>query len=127
MRKSEYYELNLVEGTDVVNPLVQDVPNYERIDDTIVSINERTDIAIKQNNDNLLSELGKTLSRIKILNYFTGESVSIQAMFDYLAMLHSGDSIDYDTFISKNKTYDELASLNVKFTDLVLHGNTLIV
>lgn len=33
MRKSERYELNLVEGSDIVNPLVQDVPNYEIIDE----------------------------------------------------------------------------------------------
>jgi hypothetical protein len=32
MRYSENYELNLVEGSDIVNPLVQDVPNYEAID-----------------------------------------------------------------------------------------------
>lgn len=35
MRTSEHYELNLVEGTDKVNPLVQDVPNYETIDDAM--------------------------------------------------------------------------------------------
>lgn len=33
MRKSNHFELNLVEGTDIVNPLVQDVPNYEAIDE----------------------------------------------------------------------------------------------
>ena len=32
MRKSDNYGLNLVEGSDIVNPLVQDVPNYEIID-----------------------------------------------------------------------------------------------
>lgn len=32
MRYSDNYELNLVEGSDIVNPLVQDVPNYEAID-----------------------------------------------------------------------------------------------
>lgn len=32
MRKSTHYNLNLVEGSDKVNPLVQDVPNYESID-----------------------------------------------------------------------------------------------
>lgn len=35
MRTSDYYELNLVEGTDLVNPLVQDVPNYEKIDEVM--------------------------------------------------------------------------------------------
>lgn len=32
MRSSNHYNLNLVEGSDLVNPLVQDVPNYEAID-----------------------------------------------------------------------------------------------
>ena len=32
MRYTDNYELNLVEGSDIVNPLVQDVPNYEAID-----------------------------------------------------------------------------------------------
>ena len=33
MRESEHFNLNLVEGTDIVNPLVTDVPNYESIDE----------------------------------------------------------------------------------------------
>lgn len=33
MQKSTYYNLNLVEGTDTVNPLITDVPNYEVIDE----------------------------------------------------------------------------------------------
>lgn len=33
MRSSDHFNLNLVEGTDIVNPLVQDVPNYEAIDE----------------------------------------------------------------------------------------------
>lgn len=33
MRTSDYFDLNLVEGTDLVNPLIQDVPNYEKIDE----------------------------------------------------------------------------------------------
>ena len=33
MRESVHFNLNLVEGTDVVNPLVTDVPNYESIDE----------------------------------------------------------------------------------------------
>ena len=32
MRASEHFNLNLVEGKDIVNPLVTDVPNYESID-----------------------------------------------------------------------------------------------
>ena len=32
MRVSEHFNLNLAEGSDIVNPLVTDVPNYESID-----------------------------------------------------------------------------------------------
>ena len=32
MTTTTYYELNIVEGTDIVNPLIVDNPNYEKID-----------------------------------------------------------------------------------------------
>lgn len=35
MQTSEHYELKLAEGTDTVNPLVIDVPNYETIDEAM--------------------------------------------------------------------------------------------
>ena len=35
MRESEHFNLNLVEGSDIVNPLVTDVPNYESIDEQL--------------------------------------------------------------------------------------------
>lgn len=33
MLQSTHFELNLVEGSDKVNPLIQDVPNYQKIDE----------------------------------------------------------------------------------------------
>lgn len=35
MTSTAYYNLNIVEGTDIVNPLVVDNPNYEKIDETM--------------------------------------------------------------------------------------------
>ena len=35
MTTTTYYNLNIVEGTDVVNPLTVDNPNYEKIDETL--------------------------------------------------------------------------------------------
>ena len=35
MTTTTYYELNIVEGTDIVNPLTVDNPNYEKIDETM--------------------------------------------------------------------------------------------
>ena len=35
MTNTTYYNLNIVEGTDIVNPLTIDNPNYEKIDETM--------------------------------------------------------------------------------------------
>lgn len=35
MTSTTYYNLNIVEGTDIVNPLVVDNPNYEKIDEVM--------------------------------------------------------------------------------------------
>ena len=97
------------------------------IDGQIVAVNARTDSAIIANNDYILGQLAQFLAQIKVLNYFTGEYVSIQDMFDYLAMLHVNDGIDYADLASRNKTYTELAAYNMTYTDLVIHGNSIIV
>ena len=93
----------------------------------IESTNLRTVTLIQQNNEFLLREMTKYLSQITVVNYFTGERVSIQDMFDYLAMLHLDDSINYNVMAARSKTYTQLAGLNMSYTNLVLHGNTLYV
>lgn len=35
MTTTTYYNLNIVEGTDIVNPLIVDNPNYEKIDEVM--------------------------------------------------------------------------------------------
>ena len=97
------------------------------IDGQIAGVNLRTDAAIAANNNYILGQLEQFLSQIKVLNFFTGEYVSIQDMFDYLAMLHVSDGLDYADLASRNKTYTELAAYNMSYTDLVLHGNSIIV
>lgn len=108
-----------------VNLKIQGVKDY--VDAQIVATNARTDAAIIANNQMILDQLSQYLSNITVINFFTGEAISIQDMFDYLAMLHVSDSIDYATLYSRNKTYADVAALNITYTDVVLHGNTLIV
>lgn len=108
-----------------VNLKIQGVKDY--VDAQIVATNARTDAAIIANNQMILDQLSQYLSNITVINFFTGEAISIQDMFDYLAMLHVSDSIDYATLYSRNKTYADIAALNITYTDVVLHGNTLIV
>ena len=108
-----------------VDRKILQIQNY--IDGQIAGVNLRTDSAIAANNNYILGQLSQFLANIKVVNFFTGEEISIQDMFDYLAMLHVSDSIDYATLASRNKTYADVAALNITYTDVVLHGNTLIV
>ena len=95
------------------------------IDDSLTAQDLKMALLIQQNNEYLLTEMESYLNRIKVINYFTGEKVSIQDMFNYLAGLHLTDSIDYDTMALRAKTYSQLALLNITYTNLALHGNTL--
>lgn len=97
------------------------------IDDSLTAQDLKMALLIQQNNEYLLSEMQTYLNQVKVINYFTGELVTIQDMFNYLAGLHLNDSIDYDTMASRAKTYSQLALLNITYTNLALHGNTLYV
>lgn len=97
------------------------------VDDGLEADRMQMQLLIIQNNDYLLGQMESYLAQIKVINYFTGEKVSIQDMFNYLAQLHLNDSIDYDTMAARAKTYTQLAALNINYTNLALHGNTLYV
>ena len=108
-----------------VNSQIISLQNY--VDAQAAACNEYTNLRIAQNNDYILSELTQYLSQIKVINFFTGELVSIQNMFDYLASLHATDALDYDTMALRAKTYTELAAFNKTYTELVMSGNTWYV
>lgn len=97
----------------------------DKIDADIIAVNNRTDQMIIDAINNLYNNLSTELANIKVINYFTGNLVSVQDMFNYLAMLHLTDSIDYDTMASRAKTYTYLAGLNISYTNLAQHGNSL--
>lgn len=92
----------------------------------INAVNERTDLAIEQNNDYLLSEMSRYLSNILVLNYFTGEYITIQEMFDYLAKLHATDGITVSDLAGREKTVNSLIALNMTMTQLAMNGKNII-
>jgi len=92
----------------------------------VVAINHRTDLAIEQNNEYILSEVGQFLSQIKVLNYFIGEYVTVQEMFDYLCSLHATDAIDVADLVSRQKDVDTLVALYMTMTQLAMNGKNII-
>ena len=97
------------------------------LDADIHSVLSSTDQKIADAKNEIYENLATELAKIKVINYFTGEKIGVQDMFNYLAMLHVSDSIDYDTMALRAKTYSQLALLNITFTNLAMHGNTVYV
>lgn len=95
------------------------------VDDSLSAQQLQMQLMISQNNEYLLSQMETYLTQIKVINYFTGEKVSIQDMFNYLAGLHLQNAINYTTMATRAKTYNQFAALNMTYTDLALNGNTL--
>lgn len=89
--------------------------------------NNRTDLQIERNNEYIFREIeDNILGNITVINYFTGERTTVQAMFDYLAMLHLQNAITYNGLRDKNLTYTELIAKSISYTELVKNGATLL-
>ena len=93
----------------------------------INAVNERTDLAIAQNNVYLLGQMRQYLSGIEVLNALTGTMMTIQNMFDYLCTLHMTDAITYTALANRNKTYTQLANYGMTYTQLAMNGDNIIV
>lgn len=110
----------------LINRKIDEVNQH--IDSSIIGVNARTDLAIAQNNEYIFDIIQNNLpTELKVTNMFTGARVSIQEMFNYLGSLHIDDGLTYTDMVSRDKTYNQLVSLNITYTDLILHGNTIYV
>lgn len=71
-------------------------------------------------------QVGKGVVNVRILNYFTGERVTVQEMFDTLAQLHLENPISYTELAAAGITYTALAALNMTYTELAVKGKSFI-
>lgn len=122
----EDYDTTITNFETTVNNAIAQI--RQDLIDSIAAVNALTDLKIEQNNIYLLNEITENVGNLfVVLNPFTGETVSIQDMIDYLSAFHITDSIDYDTMATRALTYNQVDALNITYTDLTLHGNTLYV
>lgn len=109
--------------------MIAQIAGFKTYIDTKVQASDNlTDIKIARNNAYIFDVITHELvPQLTVRDYFSGDLVSIQDMFNTLAQLHVTDGIDYDTLTLRNKTYAEVAALNITYEDLLMHGNSLIV
>ena len=81
------------------------------------SLKDIMDLKISENNEYIFESIASEIIGIKVLNYFTGEKVTVQEMFDYLAQLHATDGITVTELITRQKTVNQL----------IMNGKNIIV
>lgn len=98
----------------------------QTIKNDIIGVNTLTDLKIQQNNTYILDEVAKGVVNVRVINFFTGERVTVQQMFDYLCGLHANDTPTVQEMIDANKTVGELIALNHTVGDWVRYGKQYI-
>lgn len=113
--------------TDFINQVNDELAEIrQELIDSIQAVNDLTDLKIEQNNLYLLNEITQNVGDLfVVMNPFTGETVTIQAMVDYLSQFHITDAITYTDMASRALTYNQFNALNITYTDLTLHGDSL--
>lgn len=99
----------------------------DELNASIIGVNARTDLAIKQNNVYILDEVAKGVVNVKVVDTFTGDLVTIQTMFDKLATFHIVDGLKAGTMVDRALTAQEFVDLQLTAYNLLMHGNTLYI
>lgn len=122
-----YEELN----TSILDLADTTAASLEELDTKIYNLGESLkdimDLKIEENNEYIFESIASEIIGIKVLNYFTGEKVTVQEMFDYLAQLHAANGITVTELITRQKTVNELIALKFTYTQLAQNGKNIIV
>ncbi|MBO7131672.1 hypothetical protein J6V85_00165 [Candidatus Saccharibacteria bacterium] len=120
------YDQRITDIEDAVNDFIAEV--QRQLIEQANALSDLMDLKIENNNITLMAEITENVGDLfVVLNPFTGTTVTIQQMIDYLSSLHINDGIDYDTMNTRALTYNDFNALSIDYTDLTLHGNTLYV
>ena len=108
--------------------LTQRINDFDQtIKNDIIGVNALTDLKIQQNNDYILEQVAEGLVNIKVINYFTGELVTVQEMLNYLSQFHLEDAISYTELAGANITYNDYVALHMTYTELAQKGKSFIL
>ena len=119
------FEDNIIERLNAMDKNISDLKDY--IDNKVVYLENRTQIMIEQSEEYIIDNIATFLGNVLVLNYFTGEYVTIQDMFNYLAQLHATDAINYTTLAARSLSYNDVISKNATYTQIAFNGDNILV
>ena len=117
-----------------VNDQIRELENeFIQVQDRLAVMVEQVKVYSDVQNDNLYNRIVDDINSgviglgdVKVINYITGEIMTVQEMFDYLCAFHLTNPITYTQLALKAIDYDSLAALNLTYTDIIVNGNILI-
>ena len=117
-----------------VNSQIADLNiRFAQLVNTVNSLIEQAKLYSDIQNENLYNKIIEDINNgviglgdVKVINYITGEVMTVQQMFDYLCTFHLTNPITYTQLALKAIDYDSLAALNLTYTDIIVNGNLLI-
>lgn len=103
MEQSTYYELNLAEGSDVVNPLVVDVPNYEKIDEVmhdneLASVATATELLTGTVHALVRAKTNPVFRFVATANYTAGDTFTVDGV-QVTALLVTGEALGSGAYV----------------------------
>jgi len=96
------------------------------IKNDIIGVNALTDLKIQQNNEYILNEVAKGVVNVKVINFFTGQRITVQDMFDYLCGLHATDTPTVQEMIDTANTVQQFIDMNHTVGNWVMYGKQYI-
>lgn len=113
-----------------INNINQRIEEFNRtIAGNYAAMQAYTNNAIERNNEYIFDRIGQDLVDIKVINIFTGEKVTIQEMFNYLANFHLTNAITVSRIGTLQRTVNTVISYGTvdgyDCTDIVTNGFTV--
>ena len=109
---------------DELSALIND--NYltldAKIDNTELTFNQK----LAHQWQDTLNAITHAADNITVNNFFTGQHVSLQSMFNYLAMFHLTNATNYNG-VTGNQTYAYLEALNKDYTYAIENSATMFL
>lgn len=110
-----------------INNINQRIEEFNRtIQSNYTAMQAYTNNAIERNNEYIFDRIGQGLLDIRVVNIFTGQKVTVQEMFNYLANFHLTNAITVSRIGTLQRTVNTVISYGTvdgkTCTDIVRDG-----